>query len=601
MNEKLRCLTISAVFLYLTSVNVNSFTATRYTELNKCAVVKHGRNLSQLRLGYDEDSSRERSHMNDYISNFLKKVDTSTNDKATDESNPRRQSTHLIAIPVDTCHELLLELESIQRAILYHCPLLVHACISPAITKLPLLQITSPPGVTDSDASNSIQRILEEVVKNKIFVERNNTDLPTPNEDILNLNSDGIQPITVTFKGLEIDGGLSTSSQNEILSTVGTMESSGSIMLQTLVLELQNQIDQQLGWETSLPPDPINNDNDKQTNSFRPRIPFMRLPTDWESNHLMKQLQERQNGDKINNNLENRVNIEDIYMLSSDEGGNGISPIFWGKWMDDTFGTNIRLREIAVYRRTPRDSDSPKSDGVTEKSFYLPTLPSVPLPLGSVAMLNGESRFEKYQNDRMKEAENVLKSEKQLQENVQREPQIDNDIVYQKARSRLESIYESSQDETGQALLETSIDTKVTRDNIDDNTQLQDEQSSIQVNSNTDILDDWMKGRIQKVVNSRARAQSEKELSVKKDKPSIEDNAVFSKFKDGTLVPDTLKVKTSKELPPFPSEEYCVGFWRFLSSPTGFDVEENDASTSDNLILRVDGTIAGGPILDQET
>jgi hypothetical protein len=44
-----------------------------------------------------------------------------------------------------------------------------------------------------------------------------------------------------------------------------------------------------------------------------------------------------------------------------------------------------------------------------------------------------------------------------------------------------------------------------------------------------------------------------------------------------------------------------VGFWRVVRSPTGFDVEEGDSSRSDNLILRVDGTTAGGPILNTET
>lgn len=49
------------------------------------------------------------------------------------------------------------------------------------------------------------------------------------------------------------------------------------------------------------------------------------------------------------------------------------------------------------------------------------------------------------------------------------------------------------------------------------------------------------------------------------------------------------------------NRELAVGFWSMIRSPTGFARERDDASTyssSDNLILRVDGTIAGGPILD---
>ena len=66
-------------------------------------------------------------------------------------------------------------------------------------------------------------------------------------------------------------------------------------------------------------------------------------------------------------------------------------------------------------------------------------------------------------------------------------------------------------------------------------------------------------------------------------------------------MPEKDKPAPPKELPPFPSREHLIGFWRVVSSPTGFEVEESDSSRSDNIIMRVDGTVAGGPILDKET
>jgi hypothetical protein len=81
------------------------------------------------------------------------------------------------------------------------------------------------------------------------------------------------------------------------------------------------------------------------------------------------------------------------------------------------------------------------------------------------------------------------------------------------------------------------------------------------------------------------------------------DNPVFKAYKDGTLVPkekSVLKGK-KKELGPYPSRDHFTGIWRVVTSPTGFPAQEATDETSENLILRVDGRTAGGPILDAET
>ena len=41
--------------------------------------------------------------------------------KARGESRPR-EYTHMSGIPMAECHQLQIELESVQRVILYHCP-----------------------------------------------------------------------------------------------------------------------------------------------------------------------------------------------------------------------------------------------------------------------------------------------------------------------------------------------------------------------------------------------------------------------------------------------------------------------------------------------
>jgi hypothetical protein len=110
---------------------------------------------------------------------------------------------------------------------------------------------------------------------------------------------------------------------------------------------------------------------------------------------------------------------------------------------------------------------------------------------------------------------------------------------------------------------------------------------------------------------TRQRVYSD--LLAKKAKSLLEPNPIFERYKNSTLVANNNNtesfngaVKTSAAT-VFPSAEHCIGFWRWLQSPTGFAVESSDASgsrsgstVSDNLILRVDGTIAGGPILDAE-
>lgn len=109
-----------------------------------------------------------------------------------------------------------------------------------------------------------------------------------------------------------------------------------------------------------------------------------------------------------------------------------------------------------------------------------------------------------------------------------------------------------------------------------------------------------MKARIRKAIESQESVKSRN--PVKKEKPPIKDNPVFKAYKEGTLVPKSPKPKpVKKDLGPYPSRAHFAGIWRVVNSPTGFPTEEDSNETSENLILRIDGTTAGGPVLDPET
>ena len=500
-------------------------------------------------------ASPEKSRMTDFIADFLKKTGQENSEAFWGEDgqesivdNPDT-CTHLIAMPVDSCHELMLELESVQRGILYHCPVLVHACIQQAITRLPLLYVrTSGPSAT-----SKLFSIVEDVMEEHLLQPVEDSEEV---DDRAILNEDGTRPFTLQFTSLEIDG-----PKNEILQAVASAED--SYKLRTIVEDLQHRIHKETNWQTMFPPDP-------QTEAFRARIPFMRLPDNyWED--LLEKSKDAQD--------------EGFVFLPSEEGGNGISPIFWGKWADDDFGT-ARMREIAVFKRTGQTT------GLNEKAFYLPEK-YLTLPEGNSAMSKQEAYYRDYQEQRILEAEGIQENESTGRTE---DPTLsDDDMLLQMTKERLEELY--TQEAEGADNL-AAVD-RSERDDFESGGIIKGELVDKPIDPAA--LNDWTRGRIQNIVSSRAKVQSEKELSKPKNKPPAEDNEIFKKFKDGSLAPKQEASPPVPNLPPFPSRQHCVGFWKVLESPTGFDVEETDGSRTDNLVLRVDGTTAGGPILDKAT
>lgn len=247
--------------------------------------------------------------------------------------------------------------------------------------------------------------------------------------------------------------------------------------------------------------------------------------------------------------------------------------------------------EIAVFKRSRQEK------GLNEKAFYLPEK-YLPLPEGNRAMTKQEAHFQDYQEQRMLEAEEI-EADEAMEENSQTRGISDDDALLKMTMDRLEALYATETAAIDDAT-ETTPATGLTKDNVD-----QDVKSVkgglVDRPVDPKSLDDWTRNRIQNIVSSRAKVQSEKELAKPKNKPPIEENEVFRKYKEGTLAPQPKAPAPAPKLPPFPSREHCVGFWKVIQSPTGFDVEQTDSSRSDNLVCRVDGTTAGGPILDQES
>ena len=618
----------------------------------------------------DAPMGPEKSRMVHYISDFLKKeanVDDQGEDSAASSNNNhnKEECTHLIAIPLGACHDLAIELESVQRAILYHCPVLVHACVVSATTRLPLLYVHAPSlqqsTMTTQEATDMLHQIVEEVVQKHINVKPEiNTDVVkvdehgvVEEEPLHGLNKEGIRPLALTFQSLEIDG-----PNNQVLQTVALPDDPGTRRLQQFVLELQQTIATRLKWKTSLPPDDHiasgNDDDDDDTDNenkqappvFRPRVPFMRIPSNFE--------------DYLDPLPEDR---DEEYMRTSDEGGNGISPIFWASWWDDVFGTT-RMREIGIYPRTSSSFSATGGGiaGLGEDAFHMPFRLTC-LPDGNDSLTKQEAKFESYQEQRIQQAEYDFEQDQAeemgLKDSSAREDALVDDPLLEKTRARLESLYQegnpvatSDDSDLDQLLAEEEEEQrrrpKVDATLLDDWTQARirqanmaqgntmydaddeedgqydDVQKEIQESIAGDAvepdskpsaptaddndpnqLDDWTRERIRKTIASRQSVKTQEQLATKKDKVPIQDNSVFQKFKDGTLVPEAQKQAAwkGKEIAPFPSREQFVGFWQIMSSPTGFppDDDGGDGSKSENLVFRVDGTTAGGPVLDPET
>ena len=159
-----------------------------------------------------------------------------------------KEATHLIAIPLEENKEFMIELESVQRAALYNCPMLVHSVIAPSSTKLPLLLVntkTSPeasgysaksglPGfdatksmvqrMEEDKITNEINAIVNDVVQDLIYSKKGRQMVSKHNEIGDDDNDDEYipEPVMLSFQGLEIEGSLTDPTiEHEVLMVLG--------------------------------------------------------------------------------------------------------------------------------------------------------------------------------------------------------------------------------------------------------------------------------------------------------------------------------------------------------------------------------------------
>ena len=339
--ERRKLVTVFALFLQILPIATFCPTAHHLSRATNSVVPRNY--ISQLQ-----------SFGDDFINSLL------TNDP-NDPNDPSNRFTHMIAVPLQENHDLLLELESVQRAILYHCPLLINACIAPVLTRMPLLYVDtkgedtakknepSPQDFFKSKAFGSnddlltsrdpitqtLSSIVDSVVQECVYKKQANIPVSQQGESEEEgptregLNEDKIQPILMQFQGLELEDG--TTQSNELLYAIGK-ESEGTDVMRQVIEEISRRIEAK-GWKAYLPLDQPHERNDKESNEeqkWRPRIPFMRLPPNFQ-NTLPDP--KGLDGDWANYSQEEK----DAYVRFPEEGGNGVSPIFWFNFADDEF------------------------------------------------------------------------------------------------------------------------------------------------------------------------------------------------------------------------------------------------------------------------
>jgi hypothetical protein len=479
------------------------------------------------------------------------------------------EATHLVAIPLESSHELLIELESVQRAILHHCPILLDACIGGTTTRLPLLYVKAPDSNLNDNPQNSasvtgalagtVKRLVNKHIygtATKKIADDNNDDVESTEEDT-SLNADGYRPLTMTFQSLEIDG-----DNNNILNTVGSFcevedddtdedgeneneddEEKGpnynERRFENFIRDLQSAIAAQ-GWKMAFPPDPSRAKNEQADSaaSFRPRVAFMELPKSFDENISRFK------------DPDTEITEEDMKFLKAEEGGNGISPIFWCNWWDDVFARNVRLQEIGIYPTNPMMVDTEASSLVRNSQFYIP-FENIALPNGNEEIIELEKKFLDYHKKRIEEKEEEFRKENFESEYFESPKTSDSplspgsskssepDVLMTKTRKRLESIYlKDAGFEDSDALIE-GLETELQIEDDEDEVIIDLFETKDTRSKDDDYMEDWMKEMIQKA--STKSSSNKEEKSSNPTQSAKSSNDIDSSQDPSTTDPNTVK------------------------------------------------------------
>jgi len=666
--SKWKSTTLYCIFLFLQCTSyTNGFTTSTTTSTTttsikikpKTTFLQHQKNSIKTTQLHLFDSSSNGS--DDIFSSFL---------NPSSSSSPETECTHLLAIPLEETRDLLLQLESIQRAILYHCPFLIKACIVPVVTRMPLLAVNAKEeegvvggvvGVRSMYVSEKLEEVVREVVTEYIFISdgTSNNKETTSKEDEEEeegrngVNKDGIKPLFMSFRGLELDH-----DDNSVLYAIGE-EGDGTTLLRKVMGEIASRIESRYGWNTFVPPecpqekvlprtvvnqeeefmDVVEEDSDEK--KWRPRVPFMRLPYNFEESLPIPDSTSDDNNDNISIPLSLRTYQDNEgntkYIRTPEEGGNGISPLFWYNWINDDLTPleGTRLRSIGIYSRTG------PSSGITENSFYYPSA-VVNLPEGNTVLQKVEEKERMYDEERFGDDFNLDNFDEEAWEekNSQQQQQDEGGggggvNVNDEAREKLERIYSREDGDLKELLRSLKEEKELLNESLN-----MENEGEFGVVAPGEIIDsrggvgkevvvDVTQEDVDAVVESSSSLPKQEEpreeitkseepttatTTSKRTLPPPEENPILQKFRANRLAlqtnPTMATAGTSssqsnnKPKAPFPADEYFVGVWRLVSSPldrTTISEGGNDTNENcDNLILRVDGTIAGGPVLDYE-
>ncbi|KAL3801019.1 hypothetical protein HJC23_002312 [Cyclotella cryptica] len=436
-----------------------------------------------------------------------------------------------------------------------------------------------------------------------------------------------------------------------------TIRPSGYERLERLVTTIQRELETGYGFKTCWPCDePQGNEfvgedaaiaalQAKQT-KWRPRVPFVRLPPDFYDDLEMDNSQTRTDDGGDNDVGEEEEGGEKDPMAKVDaffsKGFDGISPTFWYEtWAEEDIlpSPGVRLRSVAVYRRIL------SGGGEAESSFY--ALPSsstseagngpvvnnagereesrnlMDLPLGDGKLMAREARGRAEEWERMSEMERREELEweegkaRWLEEGRRdsRQMELDDSDLDDEDYSEFDvSIEMGDVTVEGDAAYSTPWSERGVDASVYEATAIaatEPEKPIVEPDVTSDATSDETPSS-----SSMSSSQQTISTSSEKKRPNIEDNPIFQRFWKGesqlnsqsestaqTL--DGTPSSTDETLPPYPSNEHFVGVWRIVSSPLGVDSLPDDNSStstspqsSDNLILRVDGQVMGGPILD---
>ena len=637
---------------------------------------------------YSKQQHSSTTHILYSTSNNDELIKALLNNKDTPSDNdPYSKYTHQIAIPLSNASELHSALTAIQTSLVRDCPRLIRACIMPALLRMPLLYVDASSLITSGSTMNdgSVDVLLEEVVHNSI---RNVVygQQTTDEEDGI------VKPILLPFQGLELQGndnsvlyavghnvndlrkkkrsvtknrfisadtGEETQEEDDGVIIVDDWESSAAIntgpsgweILEKLVHNIQNELESKHGLDTCWPLDEAqveveyddDGDNDgyedplvaaikqkQKKKRWRPRVPFVRLPTDFYQE--LEADSEKKKKNKGDNNDADNDNKDDSEPSFIDMGFDGISPLFWYEaWGEEDILSppGVRMQSVAVYKRM-----SP-GGGEAESSFYVPTSSSggpqtwksgsgadkgglsMELPAGDAKLRARERREAAKANERLGEVEQ--RAEQEWEEGKARwMEELDNQGLDGSGLLSDDDEDSLAQFDVGMEIGEVTVEGDAA-------------YSSPWVERDVDESDVTASEMVEQVVeppiqpsassshkeksqsNSPKMSQQSSDTKPLRELPSIEDNPIFqrlwkgkpqvtAKGQNAALALDGTPPESNEPLPPYPSDGHFVGAWRIVSFTPGSNpaAEDTESKESDNFILRVDKQVMGGPVLDAE-